>query len=84
MTFEGEQYFGRAKIMQKFLALTFQKIGHLITATDVQPMFDGGIMVVVLGQLKVVPKSRRYFVPFHVLCKLALSKRRLCFFSDRR
>ncbi|XP_022667725.1 probable nuclear transport factor 2 [Varroa jacobsoni] len=52
MTFEGQQFLGRTKIMEKFQGLTFQKIQHLITATDCQPMFDGGIMIVVLGQLK--------------------------------
>ena len=30
-----------------------QKIAHLITAVDCQPMFDGGILINVLGQLKV-------------------------------
>lgn len=54
MTFEGQQFLGRTKIMEKFQGLTFQKIQHLITATDCQPMFDGGIMIVVLGQLKVI------------------------------
>lgn len=34
-------------------ALTFQKIQHLITAIDCQPMFDGGILINVIGQLKV-------------------------------
>ena len=32
---------------------TKQKIAHLITAVDCQPMFDGGILINVLGQLKV-------------------------------
>ena len=44
---------GSAKIMEKLASLTFQKIAHLITAVDCQPMFDGGILVNVLGQLKV-------------------------------
>ena len=39
--------------MEKLQSLTFQKIAHLITAVDCQPMFDGGILVNVLGQLKV-------------------------------
>ena len=53
MTFEGEQRQGSAKIMEKFAGLTFQKIAHLITAVDCQPTFDGGILINVLGQLKV-------------------------------
>lgn len=52
MSFEGEQFQGSLKIMEKFTSLTFQKIQHLITAVDTQPMFDGGILIVVLGQLK--------------------------------
>ena len=39
--------------MEKMGSLTFQKIAHLITAVDCQPMFDGGILINVLGQLKV-------------------------------
>lgn len=52
MTFEGQQLMGRAKIMEKLQGLTFQKIQHIITAVDAQPTFDGGVLVVVLGQLK--------------------------------
>ena len=53
MTFEGASFQGMAKIMEKIGSLTFQKIAHLITAIDCQPMFDGGILINVLGQLKV-------------------------------
>ena len=41
--------------MEKINSLTFQKIAHLVTVVDCQPMFDGGILVNVLGQLKVGP-----------------------------
>ena len=53
MTFEGTQIQGSAKIMEKIQSLTFQKIAHVITAVDCQPTFDGGILINVLGQLKV-------------------------------
>ena len=53
MTFEGTQIQGAAKIMEKIQSLTFQKIAHVITAVDCQPTFDGGILINVLGQLKV-------------------------------
>ena len=43
---------GAAKIMEKLASLTFQKIAHLITAVDCQPMQDGGVLINVLGQLK--------------------------------
>lgn len=52
MTFEGVQLLGRAKILEKFQSLTFQKIQHVITTADSQPTFDGGVLVTVLGQLK--------------------------------
>jgi len=60
MSFEGQQMQGSAKIMEKIQSLTFQKIAHLITAVDCQPMFDGGILINVLGQLKTdddIPQS---------------------------
>ena len=53
LSFEGQQMQGSAKIMEKLGSLTFQKIQHIITTVDCQPMFDGGILVNVLGQLKV-------------------------------
>ena len=53
MTFEGVQMQGSAKIMEKISSLTFERIAHSITAIDCQPMFDGGILINVLGQLKV-------------------------------
>ena len=53
LSFEGQQMQGAVKIMEKLGSLTFQKIQHLITTVDCQPMFDGGILINVLGQLKV-------------------------------
>ncbi|XP_076339591.1 putative nuclear transport factor 2 isoform X3 [Tachypleus tridentatus] len=52
MSFEGQNLLGRSKIMEKINSLTFQKIAHSITKVDCQPMFDGGVLVCVLGQLK--------------------------------
>ena len=52
MTFEGVEIRGRAKILEKFRSLTFQKIQHILTTVDSQPTFDGGILVTVFGQLK--------------------------------
>ncbi|CAG9817144.1 unnamed protein product [Phaedon cochleariae] len=34
-------------------ALTFQKINRIITEVDSQPMFDGGVLINVLGRLQV-------------------------------
>ncbi|XP_041977213.1 probable nuclear transport factor 2 isoform X1 [Aricia agestis] len=52
MTFEGVQIQGAPKIMEKLNSLTFQKIGRLITSVDSQPMFDGGVLINVLGRLQ--------------------------------
>ncbi|XP_044732582.1 probable nuclear transport factor 2 isoform X1 [Chrysoperla carnea] len=52
MTFEGMQLQGSIKIMEKLNALTFQKINRIITAIDSQPMFDGGVLINVLGRLQ--------------------------------
>jgi len=52
MTFEGQQLQGAAKIMEKLQSLTFQKISRVLTAIDSQPMFDGGVLINVLGRLQ--------------------------------
>jgi hypothetical protein len=67
MSFEGQQMQGAAKIMEKISSLTFQKIQHLITAVDCQPMFDGGILINVLGQLKTDDDPPQSFMQNFVL-----------------
>ncbi|XP_019872020.1 probable nuclear transport factor 2 isoform X1 [Aethina tumida] len=52
MTFEGTQLQGSVKIMEKLNSLSFQKINRIITAVDSQPMFDGGVLINVLGRLQ--------------------------------
>ncbi|XP_065085004.1 probable nuclear transport factor 2 isoform X1 [Ochlerotatus camptorhynchus] len=52
MTFEGQQIQGAAKILEKLQGLTFQKINRALTAVDSQPMFDGGVLINVLGRLQ--------------------------------
>ncbi|CAH1269698.1 NUTF2 [Branchiostoma lanceolatum] len=52
MTFEGVQLIGAEAIMQKLIALPFQKVQHVVTTVDCQPMLDGGVLVMVVGQLK--------------------------------
>lgn len=41
-------------------SLSFQKINRIITAIDSQPMFDGGVLINVLGRLQV--KKKRIFL----------------------
>ncbi|KAG0416493.1 hypothetical protein HPB47_006392 [Ixodes persulcatus] len=67
MTFEGEQIFGRTKIMEKIQGLRFQKICHHCTVIDSQPMFDGGILISVLGQLKTDDDPAHTFLQVFVL-----------------
>ncbi|XP_014245566.1 probable nuclear transport factor 2 [Cimex lectularius] len=52
MTFEGMQLQGSMKIMEKLSALTFQKINRAVTSVDSQPMFDGGVLINVIGRLQ--------------------------------
>ncbi|CAB3407808.1 unnamed protein product [Caenorhabditis bovis] len=52
MTFEGHQCKGREQILQKISALPFKQIQRAITKVDSQPLYDGSILVMVLGQLK--------------------------------
>ncbi|CAB3365980.1 Hypothetical predicted protein [Cloeon dipterum] len=52
MTFEGKQLQGAQAIMEKFSSLGFKTITRIITAVDPQPMFDGGIVISVIGRLQ--------------------------------
>jgi len=71
MTFEGQQLQGAQRIMEKFNSLTFQKIQHIITKVDCQPMFDGGILINVLGQLKTDDDPPHSFSQTFVLKPIA-------------
>merc|ERR1712044_108842 len=53
LSFEGQQMQGTAKIMEKLNSLTFQSIAHIVTSIDCHPMFDGGILVNVMGSLRL-------------------------------
>ncbi|KAF6288714.1 nuclear transport factor 2 [Rhinolophus ferrumequinum] len=53
LTWEGQQFQGKAAIVEKLSSLPFQKIQHSITAQDHQPTPDSCIISMVVGQLKV-------------------------------
>nr|XP_053643938.1 probable nuclear transport factor 2 [Cherax quadricarinatus] len=53
MSFEGVQVQGAVQILEKIKNLSFTKIARAITTVDCQPTFDGGVLVNILGQLKV-------------------------------
>jgi len=67
LSFEGQQMQGTAKIMEKINSLTFQTINHIVTSIDCHPMFDGGILVNVMGQLKTDNDPPQSFMQNFVL-----------------
>ncbi|XP_026086600.1 nuclear transport factor 2-like isoform X2 [Carassius auratus] len=52
LTWEGQQFQGKAAIVEKLSTLPFTKIAHSITAQDHQPTPDSCILSMVVGQLK--------------------------------
>lgn len=73
MTFEGIQLQGSVKIMEKLTSLAFQKINRIITAVDSQPMFDGGILINVLGRLQADEDPPHAFSQIFILKPLGSS-----------
>lgn len=47
-------------VCYSFQSLSFQKINRIITAIDSQPMFDGGVLINVLGRLQVNIKRQNF------------------------
>lgn len=84
-TFEDDQRMGKAAILEKLTTLPFQTVRHVITKIDPQPTLDGGVLVHVLGQVKVDedkpmgyshtfilrPESGSYFI-MHEVFRLAI------------
>ena len=52
LTWEGQQFQGKAAILEKSSSLPFQKIHHSIPMEDRQPMPDSWTISMVVGQLK--------------------------------
>lgn len=73
-------YFYMKKLTLSFFSilqsLTFQKINRALTAVDSQPMFDGGVLINVLGRLQVRIRTP----PFHLVFRLELAR---AFFATR-
>lgn len=67
LTFEGQPFMGKAKIATKLSQLTFQKINHAIETLDCQPTIDGGIVIMVTGQLKTDDDKPLRFIQTFVL-----------------
>jgi hypothetical protein len=53
LTFEDSQHRGREAIHAKYTSLPFQTVNVVVTKIDPQPTLDGGILIMVIGQLKV-------------------------------
>lgn len=53
MSFEGTHVQGAANILEKLKSFNFTKIGRVITTVDCQPTFDGGVLINILGQIKL-------------------------------
>lgn len=51
-TFEDFAAQGKEAILNKIKSLPITKIAHNVTKCDCQPMADGGVIVVIIGQLK--------------------------------
>ncbi|XP_015524163.1 probable nuclear transport factor 2 isoform X2 [Neodiprion pinetum] len=73
MTFEGLQIQGAIKIMEKLTSLSFQKINRIITAIDSQPMFDGGVLINVLGRLQTDEDQPHAYIQTFVLKAIGTS-----------
>ncbi|KAG7286636.1 Nuclear transport factor 2 [Staphylotrichum longicolle] len=58
LTFEGAQSLGAASIVEKLTGLPFQKVKHEFGPPDAQPTPNGGIIILVTGQLVVDDESR--------------------------
>ncbi|XP_034252128.1 probable nuclear transport factor 2 isoform X2 [Thrips palmi] len=73
MTFEGIQLQGAKNIMEKLNSLAFQKINRMITAVDSQPMFDGGVLINVLGRLQTDEDPAHAYIQTFVLKPIGTS-----------
>eukprot|EP00035_Acanthoeca_spectabilis_P020830 m.434794 g.434794 ORF g.434794 m.434794 type:complete len:127 (-) comp17769_c0_seq1:246-626(-) len=52
-TYEGEQMKGQEQIMTYLTEkLSFRQVAHEGTTIDCQPVYDGGVFITVMGQLK--------------------------------
>ncbi|XP_015036047.2 probable nuclear transport factor 2 isoform X1 [Drosophila pseudoobscura] len=67
MTVEGLRLEGASQILQTIQNLSFKKIHHMITVVDAQPTIDGGVLICVMGRLKIDDGSPFSFSQVFVL-----------------
>ncbi|AEO64263.1 dbda3107-72ad-41c9-b189-97450e35555f [Thermothielavioides terrestris] len=53
LTFQDAQHLGAQSIVEKLASLSFQKVTHKVSGLDAQPTPNGGIIILVTGQLVV-------------------------------
>jgi len=58
LTFESSSVLGVASIVEKLANLPFTKVHHQVATLDAQPTLEGGVMVLVTGQLLVDDEQR--------------------------
>ncbi|CCF47766.1 nuclear transport factor 2 [Colletotrichum higginsianum] len=58
LTFESASSLGVNSIVEKLSSLPFQKVKHQVTTLDAQPTLEGGIIILVTGQLLVDEEQR--------------------------
>ncbi|CAD1468253.1 unnamed protein product [Heterotrigona itama] len=63
----------RPNLINMYNSLTFQKINRIITAIDSQPMFDGGVLINVLGRLQTDEDQPHAYIQTFVLKPIGTS-----------
>ncbi|KAK1767649.1 nuclear transport factor 2 [Phialemonium atrogriseum] len=58
LTFESASVMGTNSIVEKLASLPFQKVKHEVSTLDAQPTVEGGILILVTGQLLVDEEQR--------------------------
>ncbi|KAK1675711.1 nuclear transport factor 2 [Colletotrichum godetiae] len=58
LTFESASSLGVNSIVEKLSSLPFEKVKHQVTTLDSQPTTEGGIIILVTGQLLVDEEQR--------------------------
>ncbi|KAK6082904.1 nuclear transport factor 2 [Seiridium cupressi] len=58
LTFESTATQGGAAIVEKLASLPFQQVKHQVATLDAQPSVNGGVLVLVTGQLLVDEEQR--------------------------
>lgn len=57
LTFESASVLGVSPIVEKLSGLPFEKVKHQVSTLDSQPTVEGGILILITGQLLVCKQS---------------------------